>query len=438
MAAVFLTDAYLKGLTPPASGRQEIADTKARGLAFRLTSNGVATWTFRYRDKMTGKIERRTLGRFPEMTLARARSLAHVDRAKVTEGKSPAADVRQARAAERRAITFEELVERYLTEHVAKTKKATTAAVEKSNLASARAEWAGRKAKDISRQDVRDFLEARAAKAPVGANRTLVILSALFGWAVERGLLEATPVVKIAKPTKRETPKDRVLTEAEIPILWAAFDTVDDIMAAAFRVLLLTGQRPGQVVAMERGELFDLEKPGNARWQIPASKRKDVRGTKRGPHIVPLPPLAVEIIEKAIAGKPEDDRSPWVFWSFRNRGEAIDRHSLSRALQRIIADLPPDDDAKAAIERLRADRPTPHDFRRTVATQLAALGIRREDRLAVFDHSEGDVHDVHYDRHDRLSEKRIALETWERRLREILGEARPTAEIVPITRGAAK
>lgn len=436
MAGAYLTDAYLKSLTPPASGRLEIADAKARGLSFRLTANGVASWTFRYRDKLTGKLERRTVGRFPDMTLARARALANLDRAKVTEGKSPAEDMRQAREAERKAIMFDDLALRYLAEHVAKAKKASTAAVEKSYLAPARAEWTGKKAKDITRQHVRDFLDARAVKAPVGANRTLAVLSALFGWGVEKGLVETTPVVKIAKPTKRKSAKDRVLTEAEIPLLWRAFDAVDAMMAAAFRVLLLTGQRPGQVVAMERTELRDLGDPGKATWHIAVAKRKDARGLKRGPHIVPLPPLAAAIVEQALAARPQDEKSPWVFCSFRNPGAAIDRHSLSRALQRLIAEIANEPCDAETIARLQADRPTPHDFRRTCATQLAALGVRREDRLAVLDHSEGDVHGAHYDRYDRLPEKRAALEAWERRVRALLGEAFLGADGVASRRGA--
>jgi len=438
MAAVFLTDAYLKAQKAPSAGRLEIADAKSRGLSFRLTAGGVATWSFRFRDRLTGKVERRTLGRFPDMSLARARELADLDRAKVIDGKNPAAALRQARDAERRAISFDALADRYLTEHCERTKKATTASVERSYLASARAAWATKKAKDISRQDVREFLDERAKTAPIGANRTLATLSQMFAWAVEREILDVSPIVKIAKPTKRESAKDRVLIEAEVPVLWRAFDSLDQIMAAAFRVLLLTGQRPGQIVGMEIGEIHDLQKPGRATWHIPAAKRKDTRGTKRGPHIVPLPGLAVEIVESAIAAKSEDDKSPWVFWSFRNRGEAIDSHSLSRAMIRLIAELPKDGDSAEAVARLRADRPTPHDLRRTLATQLAALGIRREDRLAVLDHSEGDVHDQHYDRYDRLPEKRIALEAWERRLREILGEKRAGADVLPMTRGGAR
>ena len=353
--------------------------------------------------------------------LARARDLADADRVAMQTGASPQELVRQARRAERTAILFGTLADRYLEEVVRPNKGASTHAAERSYLVSARSEWAERKAKDITRQDIIDFLDRRAKVAPIGANRTRTVLAALFGFAVDKALLEMTPVVKIAKPTKRERAKDRVLSDEEIRILWRALDGVDPPLAAGLRVLLLTGQRPGQVTAMDAGELHDLQGAKKATWHIPIEKRKDTRANKRGPHVVPLSVMASEIIKTVIASKREHDKSSWVFWSYRNPGNALDRHSLSRALQRVLANLQSDDPNETKIiEGLRADRPTPHDFRRTCATQMAALGVAREDRMAVLDHSEGDVHDAHYDRYDRLREKRIALEKWARRLQHVL------------------
>jgi integrase len=75
---------------------------------------------------------------------------------------------------------------------------------------------------------------------------------------------------------------------------------------------------------------------------------------------------------------------------------------------------------KDTIERLKAAPPTPHDLRRTTASGLAALGVPREDRLAILAHSLGDVHAIHYDRHDRFAEKRRALGAWERHLATII------------------
>jgi integrase len=101
--------------------------------------------------------------------------------------------------------------------------------------------------------------------------------------------------------------------------------------------------------------------------------------------------------------------------AFADRGP-VARHSLSQGLRRIIEALPD----RTIVKR---PYPTPHDFRRTVATGLAALGVAREDRLAVLAHAQDDVHAQHYDRYGRLAEKRRALEAWEAHIGDIVGLA---------------
>ena len=46
----------------------------------------------------------------------------------------------------------------------------------------------------------------------------------------------------------------------------------------------------------------------------------------------------------------------------------------------------------------------------------------------------GDVHGAHYDKYERLREKRVALEAWERRVAAILDEQTLPGEVVPLTR----
>jgi integrase len=110
------------------------------------------------------------------------------------------------------------------------------------------------------------------------------------------------------------------------------------------------------------------------------------------------------------------------------------RHSLSQAFSRIIGELDDNGDDAEAVASLKADRPTPHDLRRTLATGLARLGVPRDDRLAVLAHSYGDVHEV-YDQYERLSQKRAALEAWERHLRNVVADQPKTdGKVLPLRR----
>jgi hypothetical protein len=67
---------------------------------------------------------------------------------------------------------------------------------------------------------------------------------------------------------------------------------------------------------------------------------------------------------------------------------------------------------------------------------LAALDVPREDRLAVLAHAQDDVHGIHYDKYDRLAEKRRALELWEAHVADIIGLApKPADNVVKLGGG---
>lgn len=287
--------------------------------------------------------------------------------------------------------------------------------------------WGDRKAGKLTRGDAAALLDEIAKRAPTSANRTQSILSKLFNWAIETGYLDTNPLARMKKRAK-ETAKERVLSPSEIEVLWRAIGQgrVYESVAAALRFLILTGLRPGEVAGVEIAEAKDLESGARARLEIPAARMKGRRA-----HLVPLAPLALAIIREQLARRCEGQAH--IFPShFAGKG-GIARHSLSQGLGRIIAGLCAVEEADAdAIASLRANPPTPHDFRRTVATGLAALGIPREDRLAVLAHSQSDVHGVHYDKYERMKEKRRALELWDAHVAEIVAPAPPSEAVVKI------
>ncbi|MGB6939628.1 MAG: integrase, partial [Xanthobacteraceae bacterium] len=81
--------------------------------------------------------------------------------------------------------------------------------------------------------------------------------------------------------------RDRVLSDGELAEVWRS--APDDDYGRIVKLLILTGQRRGEVAGMRRSELGDLDE---ATWRMPAAR------TKNGlPHDVPLGPTAVAIIE---------------------------------------------------------------------------------------------------------------------------------------------
>ena len=118
-------------------------------------------------------------------------------------------------------------------------------------------------------------------------------------------------------------------------------------------------------------ELHDLDNPGIALWTIPAHRMK-----ARKAHLVPLPPLAREIITTEIErrARPEFVFAVQIFEALKAVAQRF-VESLAGLIDKL-------DDAAGAS--LKADPPTPHDLRRSVATGLSRLGIPRDDRLAVW------------------------------------------------------
>jgi integrase len=254
-------------------------------------------------------------------------------------------------------------------------------------------------------------------------------MSKLFGWAVDEGYLETTPVVRIAKPSV-ERARERVISDAEFRVLWHAFGGLDfEAMILAFRFLALTGQRAGEVLGMAVTELHDLGNPADARWELPAARAKNGRA-----NVIPLPRMSREIVLAALKLRTDkrDEDSPFVFVSRRNSGDRFDSHSFARSMKRLVLGLKPEGDDEAAVKTIQAHHPTPHDFRRTMITGLGRLGFRREDVKALVNHAEGDVTERHYDFYARLPEKRACLEAWERHVMEAVGETEPEAANVVV------
>jgi integrase len=398
----------LQRTSVPKTGRLEVWDERTPGLCLRIGANGAASWSFRYRPRDGSSYQRVTLGALPAVGLADAREQANRLRVDVAGGGDPQRNRKAARAAAANAFSFDRLAQRYL-ETYAKPRKSSWRNDE-SYLKRPRQAWGERDAASISRRDAIELLDDIKATAPVSANRTQSVLVTFFNWAVEDQLLELNPIAGLKKRGVEGT-KDRTLSDAEIAVLWQELEPgngLDDDIASALRIVLLTGVRPGEAAGALRRELVDLEDAKKARWEIPAERTKARRA-----HVVPLAPIARETFRAALARQQEG--SSGVFASrFFNR-DTLARHSLSRALQRAIARL-----SRRNATSLIDSPPTPHDLRRTVATGLSRLGVPREDRLAVLAHVAADVHGAVYDKYERLKEKRAALMAWERHVAKLV------------------
>jgi integrase len=390
--------------------RKTFSDEKqTRGLHLRVTPRGAKSWWFVYRNT-TGKQRWLLLGTYPATPLAEARKRALTQRLAVESGLDPVAQKRVEKAAAAQQSqpteTFGAFIE---TEFLpwAKKHKRTWLRDEQKLRNRILPLWGGRPLQSLTRKDVDAFLGMLEAEGlGAGCNRYQMLLSKVFTMAINRGhYTSAHPVARMDKRAP-EAPRDRILSDAEIRALWDALNdpanATDRGHAIALQLLLLTGQRAGEVARMRRDDLDMLQ----AVWTIPGANAKNGKA-----HAVPLSPTAKAVIEKRLAALPSDQ-------------------------SRLFGSLTTQNLSSARWAGLRTGYVW-HDLRRTVGSRLAKLGFDRTTRGSVLNHSKSGVTDTVYNHHDYADEKRAALDAWDRELARIIqGGESIAARVVSLARTA--
>lgn len=403
--------------------RQDIAVEDYPGLRLRVSKDGTRkalVYVFREGKK---KITRLTLGDWPVLSIAEAVKMYGNMQAMVKKGEDPRQALPALRPVSRRTdrFTVQELAEEFKARRLigpdpeqplVKTWPETWRILERDVLP----EFGHREAAAISPRDVVLLLDAIVDRGAMRiANRVRSILVQMFKFGVSRGLVDASPAVAV-EPPARSTSRERILTDAEIKAVWEKIDSAKMLprMRPALRLLLATGQRRSEVALAEWRE-FNLEAKT---WTIPAERAKNGKA-----HMVPLSPLALQILAELreeldaaarVAEVDQDGRyaGPWLFPSPHwTTGEPIDPKAVTRSVSN-------------NREHFGVEPFTVHDFRRTVRSNLSALGVDRIVAKKVLNHTL-DGMDAVYDRHGYEDEKRAALDLWAARLAAIIAGKKP-------------
>jgi integrase len=346
-------------------------DTKQRGLALRVWPTGKKSWNTIY--SRHGRPRWLYLGDANAIGLADARMLAAKAMLAVAEGNDPAAEKR----AERSAGTFADLAAKYVDQYAKKNNKSwaqADALVRRHALP----RWGKLQASSITRGDVKQMM-ARI-ESPSVANQTLAAVGAIFSWGITEEIIDSNPCKLVPRNATRS--RERVLSESEVPVLWKALDNIDPVSATALKMILLTGQRPGEVANMRREHIKD------GWWQMPGDPIADIwPGTKNGQsHRVWLPKAA-----QALLGA-----SNGIGFVFAGpRGGPVSH--LDAAMRDVCA--------KLKIEKAR-----PHDLRRSHGSTITKLKFGRDAMNRIQNHIEGGIADV-YDQHQYSDENKNIMET---------------------------
>ncbi|CNI21574.1 tyrosine-type recombinase/integrase [Yersinia pekkanenii] len=388
-----LTDKKLKALSA-ASNDKEHTLSDGGGLMIRVSKNGAISWFYQYRlDGRGSSINRPNLGRYPDISLSKARELRDQCRKWLAEGRDPQRMLKLDRESTLKPVTVKDALEYWLTEYVDGNLVNATRYRERFDIHVY--PYIGEMAlADCETHYWLKCLARTKKKAPSVAGMILQMSQQAFKFCRIRryaicheldGLTMQDIGVKINK-------RKRVLSNKELTDLLVAIksDFFSPFYQNMFYLLTVFGSRTVEVRLSECSE-WDLK---DKIWTVPEAHSKTSEKIIR-----PIPESIYPLIKRLTK---ENKKSGYLL------GELKENTAVSSTGGRICERL-------GHSERWRL-----HDLRRTFSTGMNDLGIPPHIVELLLGHSLGGVMAV-YNRSQYLPEKLDALNKWIERLDVLAG-----------------
>jgi integrase len=387
-----LTDVHIRNWVRSGSA---VARADGGGLTFTLSSKGTAAWIVRYR--YGGRPRELTLGRYPDIGLARARELATAARAQIQQGNDVARDKRANSAQRAAARTFRELANSYIAVAFPGMAASTVQHRRRHIEMDLLPRLGSLAARDVTAADIVTVIEGVGKRSIAVAELVFTAANEIFKHGIARHTVIANPCagISVSAICGKRQPRARLkLTEDELRVILPALPSIGHQNALATKILLATCTRISEL-AGAKWEHVDLDR---AEWVIPHSKGNDRAFT------IPLCPAVAAWFQelKVFAfGSAFVLPARQVRRTARLGGDApMNQLALNAILHKLCIRL-----------GNRVRRFTPHDLRSTARSHLAALGVPVIVAERCLNHSLGGLLSI-YDQHDYLDERRIALERW--------------------------
>ncbi|MEZ5812484.1 MAG: site-specific integrase [Rhizobiaceae bacterium] len=360
-----LTDLQISKLKAPDRGQKTYFDNALPGFGLRVSQGGAKSFVVMYGKERKLK----TLGRYPSLGLKEARIAAkriQSDQALFKEVLDPSII----------PITFAKARKRFLAETATRTKASTTKAYR----------WLlerhfsfDKSLQEVNRSDVMGVLEGLGS-TPSERQHAFVAIRTLMNWCVRHGLIKASPVPRL---TFQMQSRSRILSDQELKAVWSRAEEVSNPYGTIVQLLVLTGQRRGEIAGLRRSWIND------DMIVFPAGFTKNKRE-----HRLPLGPKASEFIN-AIPGDTDllfpargRKNAPFSGWSKSKR----------------------EFDKPLDIEPY-----TLHDLRRTYSSKMAELGVPIYVTEKLLNHVSGTVSGIAaiYNRYSYMEEMKEAVMVYE-------------------------
>ena len=342
----------IDSLPAPTKGRAFYYDSKEAKLYLQITPKG--TKTFYLLSRIENSVERIKIGKYPDLKVEKARDMAKLLKAEIAQGKNPLSYKRILK----KEMTFEELYEKFLNSYAKTHRKCwknDKCVIEKHCQS-----LFPKKISCVTPNIVKTLIQNLSLQSYNTANAVLERIRLLFNKATEWGLFKGDNPTKGIKPFPK-VKRDRFLRPDEIKDFLTLLGEEKEDLQDLIYILLYTGARKGNVLAMEWAEIdFNLKI-----WRIPASKSKN-----KNVMVIPLLDEAIAVLQK----RKSTNRSIYVFPSVKGSksGHLTDfKKSWSAFREKWF---------RFREEKYNLPKPIQksdfriHDLRRSIASYQALLG----------------------------------------------------------------
>lgn len=366
MPIIHLTDVSVRSLEPGT-----YLDSKTPAFGIRVGKNR-RTWIVLKEPNRT-KVR---LGHYPALSLSDARKIALVTLGSPLQAKAP-------------SVTFGTVLPLYIAANYKQARPRTRHEANRLLTQHFLPVFSNRAVAEITDDDIKRQLDT-LSRVPSEQLHAFRALRTMLRWCTRppHRYLKHSPLEGYAPPSQ-DKKGDRVLTDKELVKIWRA---CEGQFGAMVRLLILWGTRNGETARIKRSWIDD------GLLTIPGKFTKNGRA-----HAIVLLPMAKMIL----AEQPNDGD----YFFTGNRGS--DSHFNDGSWGKSKIEL----DKASGVTNWQV-----RDIRRTFRSNMAKLRVSREICEILLNHVTGDNKndlDEIYNRYDYLTEKRLALVLWEKRLKTI-------------------
>lgn len=292
----------------PKAARTKLTDSG--GLVLEISPKGVKTWKLQFRHR--GKQRTLSLGRWPDHSLAEARTWREEVKAKLRLGEDPIAEARVAR--HDRTVegeTFKEVAEEFLAKQEQKLDGRYYRWVVARFKADIYPEVGSLPLAEFSHADALRLIRRFEKRDAIEIGRkTMRYVAKVLQYGIATGRAATNPVPD-AMPAMKAKPKVKhyaKLPPARLPEFYDRLNKsgADRVTLLAIRWTILTMVRTNET-RFALPEEIEGRGTDNLLWRIPAQRMKMGRE-----HLVPLPRQAEALLDQIEAIR-QASGSPWMF-----------------------------------------------------------------------------------------------------------------------------